>query len=559
MKSFVIAIGAMGMLLPLQVAMAACPADTSDIAGLWLSNPPVSGTSGYVQRVLDRTDPAIAAASSAAGSPFDAIIAAHWVDQAKRLVYEALTAEQELFSQSQNLRDITACLHNDIRIIDSQMEKARCELNAAYERNALGAMLDLGAIMRFLAQSRTHLLRGALDPSYVDESWSHFQQFDTDTTGWCCTTTTLDPDLINTCTQMDADDCRSEGGSLFKNQQGCLDAAVGCDKIDGVAPATDERVCPFHSNYLPPTATFLTTENRTVGLGCDLSTLSALPSLFTPTQEEYDELSTLMSDRDDFIDYVVSKAPQIQNLSTRLGSPVTIPPTIGKGRSDQIEHRVIAGCGDTLPTLPGATTGVKTTNVIFQRGGTRWAPRGKFALYPNDILLMHNLVSVYGQWGLQREQADFLKLPSEVPDASALEPGLFDIISEYGGFAEVLRDEIRSAMRLWNEEQSARESAVKVRGSGPDARLWLATEEAHAAILGLSEVVSQKSTGIRKFTTGVAYYMARSCIFRPCTKKLKRVLKINLEDACFPYVNGAYLGDDEPWQTCKDAADLDSI
>lgn len=540
------------------IASAACPADTSSIAGLWLTNPPTSGPDHYVQQVLDRTDPAITAAAGASGGPFDAITSLYWGDHAKRFVYEALSAEQELFNEAKNLRDVTACLHVDLRIIDSQMEKARCELNSAYERNAIGAMWRMGMVIRFLAQSREHLYKGATDPSYVDDTWSTLNAFDSDARGWCCITDNKDPSLLNVCLDMDTQDCFDEGGTAFKNEQGCLEAAIGCDKAVGSPPTADESICPFHSNYLPPTATFVTSESRTIGLGCSVEVLSALPSLFTPIQEEYDGLNALMDDRDEFIDFAVAKSPVLQSMSNRMGLPYLIPREIGQGKRSEIERREFRGCLKDIPSWTTGTPGLKSTNVVYQRGGSRWAPRGKFSLYPNEILLMQNLSKTYFQWGNLREQADFIKLPVEVWNPTP-DPDLIDQIANFGAFPQRLRDEIREAMAAWNKEQSVLEGAIKVRTGANHDKLWEMVRGPHESLTTLGQVVSQKDQGIRQFTTGMAYYMARSCIFRPCVKNLKRVLKINLEDSCFPYVDGSYLGDDTPWETCSNAADLSSI
>jgi hypothetical protein len=44
--------------------------------------------------------------------------------------------------------------------------------------------------------------------------------------------------------------------------------------------------------------------------------------------------------------------------------------------------------------------------------------------------------------------------------------------------------------------------------------------------------------GLRAFVRNFAWYIRRSCIFRPCNERLEQILKLNFADSCFPYTGG---------------------
>lgn len=523
-------------------ALAACPEGKS---ADYLGVTPTSGPNGYVQMVLDRTDNPIATAASAAGGTFDSIISKHWLQHFRSFVYEAADAEYQLLEHGRDLRANTTCLNVDLKIIESQIEKARCEMENAYDNFAYFGIWKLGTIIRFLNERHYHLTQGARDPTYVDPSWHVTRFFETTSPNtFCCLAETDDSEQ---CPALSLTGCTDQGGVPFSSKTTCLNSRLGCDSTDAM-PTVDDRVCPFHSNYLPPTA---------YGYGCSQPVLDNVSLSISPFAEEKQGMDELMTKRDEFIDEMVALTPLFEQINQSFAEPPTDLSRLGMGRSDQIPVQEISGCLETIPGFdPSGITGTNKINAIYEKGGTRWSMRGKFALHVNEFLLMRGLMELFAEWGALREQADFLKQVAEVEDPATFDPQMFEAIQNYGFLERTARDALRIAMRSFNVQQAINESEVIVKATDNQKRLDAATRETRDRIKKLGELTSQNGVGVRRFTVGMAYYLARTCSFRPCSEKLKRVLKITLEDTCFPYVNGQYIGNDTIWEDCESAADL---
>ena len=66
----------------------------------------------------------------------------------------------------------------------------------------------------------------------------------------------------------------------------------------------------------------------------------------------------------------------------------------------------------------------------------------------------------------------------------------------------------------------------------------------------------------RSFVRDFAYFLRRSCIDRPCSQRLDRILKIVFTDECFPFVSGQFLNDtvqNPGWRRCMTAAGISEL
>lgn len=348
---------------------------------------------------------------------------------------------------------------------------------------------------------------------------------------------------------------------------------------------TEWQMCPFHSDYLPPTAFILETPYEEDGkkkayseileYGCDLYTLnrfapvlgeaagdSALKS-YTKLGEiwsaEYGNMYRALEKRD----AIVSKASSIRdrtiNLREWLGrqcsrrliyfGKISLPADMEEAKE---RHRIRIGCngedGDVIIPLPEEPPAPEEgdideydPNIDYQPsdwpyGLIRFELRGPFSLGKNELGLMRDYDALRTSWGENRELwVEVTNNRKEWADR------LFDPIKSYI---------VDLYFANWDPHQEQMEGTMIPKASDAGAQVVHELQPARSAIGELSRTANSLR-GVRGFARSFAYFLRRSCIFRPCNDRLDQILKVVFSDACFPYTDGEYLTDPEIIEACK--------
>lgn len=535
------------------VASAAdCPSgQTQSIVGL------VPISSHYVKRTLERIDDGIANAKDMPDySDFDAFFINQWTWYIARAVNSLVDTDLRVAEYTRGLRDDTTCLDIDLQILEAKMDEIRCKMMEATEDNSPGGIVLLKALLRFTNARYAHLVHGARDPTYRDVHWGQWRIFDDPAGVWCCVRDGSDEE--NTCQQRPSREACYDGGGAndFESLEACV--SWGCEPPGGsYEPDPDNFMCPFHSNYLPPTA---------YGFGCDEEVLvgDVYATTLEFVLEEESALIELNEKRNEFIDEFEDVKDLTIQLDTIMGRT---PPDLSRfGIVRDREHKEIFGCLETIPNFfssssssagssDSSSSQAIQTNVIYQTGATQRALRGPFSLEKDEAILMQELLELRAGWGAKREQADYLKRPSEFV-SSASGAAALEREKEMDFAEKRIRAFSRKYMSNWNKHQSTLESTVVGRALDSQLQIVGLLKGVRQDVLSFSNLAYKRDEGIRKFIRGFGWHLMRSCIERPCSARLERILRIVLQDQCFPYVDGSFIGNTQVYDNCKDAAEL---
>ena len=525
---FLIAIG-FTSLLASQAAAAQCPED--DIAARLIKLEPVS--SHYTKEVLKRADEGIANANKSEDVKWNPIFQTFIQPEWLRIISSAMTAiidtRLRLIQESIDFRQHTACLNIDLLILEAKMEQVRCELNKAVKEDSVNVkkVSLLNYLLDFLNERYRNLIVGANDPLYKDLDMQRIQFFDDPTTVWCAIMYGIEEKDNYTCKRMPEADCVGQGES-WSNEKDCWSDLGG----------EGEGTCPFHSDYLPPTI---------YGYGCDYRALEDFKDFpLDSVATERDAIEELTEARDRFIDQAKKAKQVFDKVNEITNTPAPDLTGFGMGHSKEREHKKEFGCLE----------GENKTSIIYSFGGTKWAKRGPFSIEKDEPRLMREFMYKRAQWGAQREHPDFAKLPLEFEGDQKQK--------EREAFEFNLNDIVKGIRQWWyrtpaeerNIEQAKKESSIVAKAS--DAQLQI--NDSFISIRNktkeLAELASDLDKGGRNFTRALALFLRRSCVFRPCNKQLDVILKIVLQDECFPYTNGEFKGDPDIKKICKEAAKL---
>ena len=514
--------------------------------------PPVS--EHYVKKILDRANAGItqAGAMNNPGGPIFTMFKPWWIFYATSAMLSTADTKLQLSEMQRDLYETTPCLHLDVIILESKIEKVRQEMHVALEAAQPYRIMLLQRLIRFLNRRVEHLLRGARDPLYEDTDWAQVQWFDPVNPVWCC------PQGVpgNTCINVSELVCTGTGGTMFNTPSGC--EAYGCLLPKDFSNPLEGRLCPFDSDYLPPSRT---------SFGCRDSVIPAAASVHPPTAAEMSALGELMSRREDVTGSMVNFVNLIEALDAMAG--VTGDYTSYKRSSGSSLH--IYGCTEQIQKdqkmgLSKGTGAVLTdTGSLLSDIGSgsllqsllvgAYETRGAFSIPKNEPWLIVRYTQLLQQWGISRPQAKYLRYPNEFPPGgertAAQERSLLKapINHAYDWF-------MRTFFRSWNVYHG-KKTAIPVAKS-QDAQLQIAEalRSAHGPVERLGALITGHSAGLRFFTKSFSYYMRRSCMYRSCNKRLEQVLRINFESTCFPYFSGAYFNSTTAHTQCKNAADV---
>ena len=494
--------------------------------------PPVSDH--YVQRVLDRANAGIAQADtmSAPGGPIFDMFKPWFIFFATSAMLSTVDTRMQVTNMQRDLMEATPCLHLDVVILQSKVEKVRQEMHTALDAGQPYKMVYLQQLIRFLNARTDQLMRGARDPLYEDTTWAKGQVFDPPNPVWCC------PAGIpgNTCTFTDDAVCIADGGNPFTTPRACQE--YGCLLPDSQDPL-EGKLCPFHSDYLPPAVS---------GYGCDLDALPGEALGHTPTAAEMGALAELILQRDVFVTRLQNFAPLAEEIDAMSGVDPDYA-SLGSGLSR--EHGEAFGC---LQDMDLARQ-IGATSLLQAMPAGSAETRGAFSIPKNEPWIMVRLSALLQQWGQRRPQAKDLRYPPEFPpgperdDAEVREeakPTLFKARDWY----------VRTVFQSWNTYHGKKEAISLAASQDNILQIQEASPQMNAVTQRLRALTQNHAQGVRSFAKGFAYYLRRSCIYRPCNAKLDQVLRIVFQNSCFPYASGLYFGNEDAHEDCREDAEI---
>lgn len=517
------------------ILLAAPPALAAESSDQYADLEPVSQL--YIQKVVERAKAGLNyAKSKGSGGNKPSGFLLTWSGWISASVLGLVDTDLRLTEQERSLLQNSPCLRIDALILEGWMERARLEKMKALDSGNSDTIYALVQLQRYLNDRFKALLLGAYDPTYQDKGEAKLYAFDPPPY-YCCVKeevpeSQLEPEggCAEISDEQQVDDCTTFGGSLHKRLSACK--AAGC-----IAESDDEEeepLCPYTTDYFPPT---------TAGYGCDTSILEKYEGK-TPEEvkKEYEALQELVKDRDKYIQDAGALRSHVEAVSELLGLPRPDLENFQKGKSSERRHRTMSGCVLVEQQWPD--------------GLAAFSARGPFSIQPADNVLLTRLNHLWTYWGSQRVPPDYLKFSWELDPGTnrekrkEQEETFFGLLYSPGMYSA--RDYLRKVSIVQLGETSF---------SIPKA---YDTPQRFAELFGpLREQVStfaessqSNEKGMRGFARNLAFFLRRSCIFRPCNSALDRILKIVLEDSCFPYAAGLTEGGPEAAEDCKKNAKL---
>lgn len=447
----------------------------------------------YVAPAIRRAKDGIAyAAEAKTNADFFSYYLPGWARNVAGSFARLVDSRQSPTVRGDDLTETTACLRYDRILLECQIDAVRQALDAELERGSFFAIMRLQSALLFLQETLAHLHSGAADGSYADDSWSRQRLFDRD-----------------------------------------------------VPAERTEPLCPFHSDYTPP---------RLTGYGCDAYALqsinSRVPDGALPfVTAELDGLTTMIEQIETFRGLL----PLVDALSENED--------YGYRPFAQAEHRTIVGCQEE--------TGVCSDNGDLVCGSDEFcasknagrclrgehptipkrAARGAFSYGRDHLRLLVDFVGKRIDDGLSRTFPAGWSRVEDLPEGgSDAEIRRWDDAALAGG-----RTSTRIYFRSVSGIQGAREGLIFPEAQDSQLEIAHALSDMRASVGELSRLASGPG-GIRAFVGEFAYFLRRTCMFRPCQQTLEQIIRISLQDACFPYTNGQFLGGGPAWKACAAAA-----
>ncbi|MFA7682080.1 MAG: hypothetical protein WCX61_03560 [Candidatus Peribacteraceae bacterium] len=531
----------------------------------------------FTRKVLDRAEAGIQAAEGYESKLGDDTVA-NAIPNVFGSFGEIADTELRIVQHERDLKEVTPCLHIDLFLIETMMEKVRCKLQGAYDDKKMGTILELQNILRFLNERFDVLLFSAKNNTHEDTDMWTPQSFDPELI-WCCRggKISCEPFWLRPGGPSAGELCPSQS---FDSMEECLENSQ----------CVEWKMCPFHSDYLPPSLVASSDERSgssgkssssqssqsnargdVYGYGCDLEVLEKAwrglekvnqkysssnlspPRVYLAFKAEYEALKELFSERDEFIEDSMSIKSTAEHLDEWMGrEPTEGLEFFGMTTEKNREHRVRVACnaedgirGAPPPALPEDEEDRDPEEdywpPMWPEGAIRWSTHDSFAIDKNEFKLLREYENLRDVWARNREQ--WYELPEEY--------GLLYIFQSY----------VRTYLLRWSIYQEQLISTIIPQGVDPPKQV---VEEFRPIRLAVSELATYAASldgdgekgSIRSFARGLAYYLRRSCFKRPCNDRLERILKIVLKDECFPYTNGG-ISVAKPWEKCKKAAKLD--
>lgn len=483
----------------------------------------------FVGAVLERAQAGIDKAMTASPAPgLDSFW--NWLETAFTPVAMIADTKTRITTRERDLIEVTPCLEIDLAIIETKMGQVQCKIELAFDEKRLSAIILLSRVLYFLNDEYQKLAEHGNDNSYVDAEWWQRRIFDP--AEWCC--------IANT-----------------KNAEGEM-----CDPDDA---CPEVKTCPFHSDYLPPSTVGSGTAAKpvAVGYGCDLSVLSRYAGLGLgdstideATDAETTALEELSEDRDKMIEDSEQLKARITKLEKFMGRSLPAESAwYGQAKSDKRVHRLRLGCavsdGRNADNQPAA----KDWPPAWPAGAAKWELTGPFSFDKNDQKLLREYLQLRDEWGQQRPYPDQYKFPEEfLPDRPEKYEEALDDPQRNDFFVGWINRLARTVTKKWDRVQEREEGAMVPIASEALELVMEQLSPLRSAVSEFSKNGNSLDKGVRNFTRGLAYWLRRSCLTRPCNARLERVLKIDLTNDCFPYTNGQFVGRTDLVEKCTTSA-----
>lgn len=450
----------------------------------------------YVKKILERADEGIAYSQEAlAPDDFFPFYLPFWSRSVGGTIVRIVDSRQALSNRADDLANTTACLRHDQIILECKLDEVRKELDAQLERGSFFGIMQLQALAIFLQDRLAYLSAGSVDGSFADPSWELQRLFD-----------------------------REEIEPL------------------------EEPLCPFHSDYTPP---------RMTGYGCDVSVLEPIAYRLPFAQAELDGLRKIESQIDEYRRIL----PLLQDATANEYVP-------GGGSSypqvSQRQHLTIIGCQEEVGVCSDgdlvcgsdefcASKGQGTClRNVFEPTIPKRSIRGSFSFPADHMTILEEFLEKRIDDGLSRTFPAGWTLAEDLPkdgeEAQIREDDDDVLLSARAG--------ARIFFRTISGIQGRKEGAVFPESTDSQLEIAESLSDMRASIGELSRIASKRE-GLRAFLIDFAYFLRRSCAFRPCTKRLEQIIRIGMQDNCFPYTNGEFLDDTEDnprWKKCAEAA-----
>lgn len=535
MKKYPFAIGIISLLTSATAFAQTCP--ESDTAKNLLTITPVGE---YTRLVLERATKGIAEAQAAqAGLPKFGSQYFGWASKITGALLGLVDTQLRLVEYERDLTQTTACMHLDLALIEAKMEEVRCETRKAAKVGSSWGVMQLLSLQNFLNNRYKYLTMGATDPYFKDPDWQEWQIFDPEEDGWCCP----DANPNNMCEFMNVKDCRfKKYGRTYATLDACSTACKRPESPPSQPPAREE-ICPFDTDYLPATG---------AGYGCSVEVLNGVAG-YAPAQEERDAMQNFITERDDFL--TATNIAKIKDAYVKMlnfqGRP--IPPEIENfGKSYTTPHLRRLDCrANKTADMFGIAPVQDNLKNTWPQGAISITKRGPFAYSEDTITVLRAFFGLSQKWSLLREFADYLEDPYELPEGTDRDNAI-ERDATLLGLGRNIRQFVRSLIVRVDKNQGGLESAIFPKASDGQLQLITIMEPLRPVMSVLAKSVTTPQEGIRGFAKNYAYYLRRSCIFRTCSDRLEKIIKILIAPECFPYTTGAYTSG-KWWEQCENA------
>lgn len=522
MKRLLLSAGtAMALLLPMAVQAQAPTA----CEGVRATQP----ISPYVKNVLARTQKGLDRLSGRSSGGF-MIVFPGWIQSSLASVAGAVDVRSGSLGLRSNLLTTSTCLHLDTLHLECKLAEVREALKTQIQNQSPLGIYRAQSLIQYLQERLFALQEGAHDGTWLDA-------------------TALNPQLFDVQRRRAADENADPacGNGILESGEECDDGNRADD--DGCAATCLSEMCPYSSDYSEPIPS--------LGMGCDLYVL---------TEED--------SGRGTATDVV---AQETQVLEALLNARAELLPN-----ADNPEHVSFEGCvrgwcanDNGTPCGKSADCGVGGQCVFGRRlceadksircssdvdcgedgpcafvADTRHTTlRSPFSLEPDAFELTRQFVRLRERRDMLRRWPGQFRNPEDLPVAERARAERLD----RGDPGRPGRLAARRDLRARQGEQGAREALLFA--TVADGHLRIA-EELKPLREGVRKLglMARETNGTRETARNLAYYILRTCIYRPCNEKLIQVLQMTFDEAdvCFPYTNGEYLEQDAA-AACADA------
>jgi len=526
----------------------------------------------YVGKVLERADDAITYARTAVQNPDFDRYRASWARNIAAGWAQLIDSTITLTYEEQELNRVTACMHFDTLLIECKMDEVREELRAQLDRGSYEAIRELISLLSFLQERKRQLQLGGLDPLYSDPSWGAKYEFDSPNEVWCC------PQSIpgNTCAPTTQETCSLNAGTSFKTLNEC--SLYGCRAPDSIPTPEDDVLCPYDADYAPPFQS---------GFGCDIETMQPR-SVYEPLQAELEALNIINQEVKKYQSGALAFVEVQRRIDELFGNESTSPEP-----PPEREHLNAYGCGWTGGYCDDDEARrcqlnsdceedieckrpekVCESNRLIRCNEDTQCPsgdscveekelpasrelRGPFSLKKDEITILSEFLAARTAQEISREYRDDLKIASEFPEEEVDEREEREF-EDKNPLSWVIRMGIRLQIQNESREPMRREALIFPEAIDAPLEIAESLKDLRTAVSSLSKLASQKD-GVRQFVARYAYFIRRTCIYRPCNLMLEQVIRIVTADECFPYTNGEYLSDDSGsprYEKCKTGAEI---